>query len=372
MARSKKKKQRKKLLPMRRRHHDSPGMIPGTIMVPEGASAPIISVIAYNDDALTEAILTSSADIPAYLQQWPMTWINVDGLGSADLLRELGDMFQLHALALEDVSNTHHRAKTEDYDDYLFIITHMMRQIDGGLDREQISLFIGQNYVLTIQERPGGDILAPVRERLRRGKGRLIRKAGTDYLGYAILDTIVDGYFPIMEHFGDWISTLEDSVIDNPSRTLIGETHDIKRQLQMLRQCIWPMREVIVNMSSDNDIVKEETRLYLRDIRDHVTNIMDLLEIDRERASGLIDVYLSSVNNQMNETMRVLTVIATIFIPLSFIASLYGMNFDTTISPWNMPELKWFYGYPFALGLMALVALILLGYFAKRGWIKSV
>lgn len=371
MNRGGRKRQHKKWRAMRRRHHDKPGTAPGTITEPEDACNPMISVMAYNETDLIEKNLSRLTEIRAHLQQWPITWINVDGLGSADILRELGDIFQLHALALEDVSNTHHRAKAEDYDDYLFVITHMLRQMDDGLDREQISLFIGNNFVLTIQERPGGDILDSVRDRLRRGKGRLIRKAGGDYLGYTILDTIIDGYFPIMEHFGDEISLLEDSVIDNPSRTLIGETHDIKRQLQLLRQCIWPMREVIVNMSSDNNIIKEETRLYLRDIRDHVTNIMDLLEIDRERASGLIDVYLSSVNNQMNETMRVLTVIATIFIPLSFIASVYGMNFDTSISPWNMPELNWFYGYPFALGLMALVALILLGYFARRGWVRA-
>lgn len=370
MAHSRKKKQRKKMPPMRRRHHDRPGTTPGTIGIPEGACAPVISLMAYSETALSEKTLTAAAEIPDYLQQWPMTWINVDGLGSATLLQELGDILGLHPLALEDVSNTHHRAKAEDYDDHLFIITHMMREIEAGLDREQISMFIGRNYVLTIQERPDGDVLDPVRDRLRRSKGRLIRSAGADYLGYAILDTIIDGYFPIMEHFGDWISALEDGVVENPSGALIGETHDIKRQLQLLRQCIWPMREVIVNMSSDNDIIKDGTRPYLRDLRDHVTNIMDLLEIDRERASGLIDVYLSSINNQMNETMRVLTVIATIFIPLSFIASLYGMNFNTAISPWNMPELNWLYGYPFALGVMALVALGLLGFFAKRGWIK--
>jgi magnesium transporter len=345
-------------------------MVPGTLVVPEGASAPVITVIAYNDNDLIEQKISSVSEIPALLEKWPSTWINVDGLGSAEVLKELGDLFKLHPLALEDVSNIHHRAKAEEYDDYLFVITHMMRILNEELSREQLSLFIGRNYVLTVQERDDGDVLEPVRERLRRSKGRLIRKGGSNYLGYALLDATVDGYFPVMEHFGDWISGLEDKVIGNPDGDMIAETHRVKRELRLMRQAIWPMREVIINISGDNNIISDETRIYLRDCRDHVINIIDLLEIDRERASGLIDIYLSSVNNQMNETMKVLTVIATIFIPLSFIASVYGMNFDTSISPWNMPELEWVYGYPFALGLMAFVALLLLGYFAKRRWIR--
>jgi magnesium transporter len=354
----------------RRRHHDQPGTAPGTLSVPEGASTPVITVIAYNDSDLIEQTLSSAQEIPSFLAQWPVTWINIDGLGSIELLDQLGQIFKLHPLALEDVSNLHHRSKAEDYDDYFFIITHMMRMIDDQLDNEQLSIFIGKKFILTLQEREDGDILNPVRERLRRGKGRLIRKAGADHLGYAILDATVDGYFPIMEHIGDHISLLEDDVIDKPDRDMIAETHRVKRDLRILRQAMWPMRETISNISGDNDIVTDETRVYLRDCRDHVINIMDLLEIDRERASGLIEIYLSSINNQMNETIKVLTIISTIFIPLSFIAGVYGMNFDTSISSWNMPELKWAYGYPFALGIMAFIALLLLGYFSKRGWIR--
>lgn len=369
MARRKKKKQAYKPTHSRRRHHDQPGMVPGTLIIPEGASAPVITVIAYNESDLVEQTVSSVNAIPAILSQWQTTWINVDGLGSADVLNELGNLFNIHPLALEDVSNVNHRAKAEEYDDYLFIITHMMRILDKQLNTEQLSIFIGKNFVLTIQERDDGDVLEPVRERLRRSKGRLIRRGGASYLGYALLDATVDGYFPVMEHFGDWISLLEDKVVDHPDHDMITETHLVKRELRTLRQAIWPMREVIMNVSGDNDIISEETRIYLRDCRDHVINIIDLLEVDRERAAGLIDIYLSSVNNQMNETMRVLTVIATIFIPLSFIASVYGMNFDTQISKWNMPELEWIYGYPFALSLMGLTALGLLGYFAKRGWL---
>lgn len=354
----------------RRRHHDQPGTAPGTLSVPEGAIAPVITVMAYNDSDLVEQTLSSAQDIPAFLAQWPVTWINIDGLGSVELLNQLGQIFKLHPLSLEDVSNIHHRSKAENYDDYIFIITHMMRIIDDQLDNEQLSIFIGKNYVLTLQERAGGDILNPVRERLRRGKGRLIRKTGADYLGYAILDATVDGYFPIMEYIGDHISLLEDTVIDKPDHDMIAETHRVKRDLRILRQAMWPMRETISNISGDNDIVTDETRVYLRDCRDHVISIMDLLEIDRERASGLIEIYLSSINNQMNETIKVLTIISTIFIPLSFIAGVYGMNFDTAASGWNMPELKWPYGYPFALGIMASIALLLLGYFARRDWIR--
>ncbi|HEY0902193.1 MAG TPA: magnesium/cobalt transporter CorA [Micavibrio sp.] len=372
MSRGKKSKNRRIGAPSRRRHHDSPGTVPGTIYVPEGASTPVIQVISYNEHELQESTITAASEIPPLLKDGAITWIDVDGLGSVQLLQELGDMFGLHPLALEDVSNLHHRAKIEEYDDHLFVITHMMKMSDGTLDREQLSLFIGKNFILTIQERGhDGDVLNPVRERLRRSQGRLIRKAGADYLGYAILDTIIDGYFPVTEHFGDWISTLEDRVIENPSRIIIGETHDIKRQLQLLRHSIWPMREVVMSISNDSHHITPETRLYLRDLRDHVINVMDLLEIDRERATGLIDIYLTSVNNQMNETMRVLTIIATTFIPLSFITGIYGMNFDRDASPWNMPELGWFYGYPFALSLMAAVALCLIIFFIRRGWLRG-
>jgi magnesium transporter len=354
----------------RLRHHDKPGTTPGTVEPPAGAPQPIITVIAYDENELVESGHIAVSDIPAYLEKWPVTWINVEGLGSVDVLNALGQLFNLHPLALEDVSNTHHRAKAEDYTDYLFIVTHMMRMREEKLDTEQLSIFVGKNYVMTLQEGAEGDVLNPVRDRLRRGKARLIRKASADYLAYAIMDATVDGYFPVLEHFGDWISTLEDRVIETPDRTMIAETHRVKRDLRILRQAMWPLREAISNMSSDNDIVTDATRIYLRDCHDHVVNILDLLEIDRERASGLIEIYLSSINNQMNETMKILTVISTIFIPLGFIASLYGMNFDTSISPFNMPELGWTYGYPFALGLMALVATILLVFFIRKGWVR--
>lgn len=352
----------------RHRHHDTPGIAPGTL-TPANEHASTITVIAYNGEDMIERRLNGPDEIPPCLQQWPVTWINVDGLGSVDTLSQIGEIFELHPLALEDVLNVHHRAKAEDYDRQLFIVAHMLRLQEERLDVEQISMFIGRNYILTFQERPDGDVLEPVRNRLRRGKGRTIRKAGPDYLAYAILDATIDGYFPILEYFSDTISTLEDRVISKPDKSIIADTHRIKRELQTLRHATWPLREVIATLDNDHDLMNDDTKLYLRDCHDHVINVLDLLEMDRERASGLIDIYLSSINNQMNETMRVLTVIATIFIPLSFIASVYGMNFDTSISKFNMPELEWVYGYPFALGLMLTVALGLLVFFKRRGWI---
>lgn len=354
----------------RRRHHDQPGVAPGTLESPEGASVSIITVIAYSEEEFIEEKVASVSDLPAYLKKWPVIWINIDGLGSIDVISALGQMFGLHPLALEDVSNTHHRAKIEDYESYLFIVTHMVRILKETLDTEQLSMFVGKNYVLTLQERNDGDVLDPVRERLRRGKGRMIRKVGADYLAYSLLDATVDGYFPVLEYLGDTINDLEDRVIDKPDRPVIAETHRIKRDLRTLRQAMWPLREAISNLTGDHDIITDNTRIYLRDCHDHIISVLDLLEIDRERASGLIDIYLSSINNQMNETMKVLTIISTIFIPLSFIASIYGMNFDTEISPYNMPELEWVYGYPFALGLMALIASLLLALFIRRGWIR--
>lgn len=356
--------------PTRLRHHERPGTAPGTLVVPVNAAAPVISLISYSENEITESVLESPDAIHDYLKKWPVTWVNIDGLGSVDMLEEVGRIFALHPLALEDVLNLQHRAKAEDYEDHFFIVMHMMRLQDSILNQEQISLFVGDNYVLTFQERNDGDLLDPVRNRLRKGMSRHIRKAGADYLAYSILDATIDGYFPILEYFGDCINALEDSIIEKPGSPVITQTHKIKRELQTLRHAAWPLREVVGTLSGDSTVIKDETKIYLRDCHDHVINVLDILEIDRERASGLIDIYLSSINNQMNEVMKVLTIIATIFIPLSFIASVYGMNFDTSKSPFNMPELAWAYGYPFALSLMLIVAGGLLFYFYRKGWIN--
>jgi magnesium transporter len=238
------------------------------------------------------------------------------------------------------------------------------------LQTEQVSLFLGERFVLTFQEKPG-DCLDCVRDRIRSGTGR-IRQAGPDYLAYAVLDAVIDNFFPVLEGAGEYLEELEATVLSNPDEGTVSKIHGIKRQLLRLRRAVWPQREALNSMLREGtSLIAEDTKVYLRDSYDHTIQIIDLLENYREIASGLMDVYLSSVSNRMNEVMKVLTIFAAIFIPLTFIAGIYGMNFDPERSPWNMPELDWYLGYPFALGLMAAVGVGMLVYFRHKGWIGS-
>ncbi len=347
--------------------HSPPGSAPGTLITPDNALPTVMHAMAYGPDGYVEQGIETPDDIKPLMEKWPVVWVNIDGLGSKDVIEKLRELFNLHPLALEDVMNAYQRPKAEEYGDIAFLIMHMARINDKRLVIEQMSVFMGRNFVLTFQDRPG-DCLNPLRERIRRGTGRQIRSAGTDYLTYSLLDSVVDSYFPVLEHYGEWIDRLEDEVIFKPVRATIERIHLIKRKLNRLRHAIWPMREMISGFSARIHGVTDQTRLYLRDCADHQMQILDLMETDRERASSLIDIYLSSISNRMNEIMKVLTIITTIFIPLSFISGVYGMNFDTS-SPWNMPELHWHYGYPIVLSIMALIALCLVIYFKKRGWI---
>jgi len=347
------------------RKKKKPGTAPGTLTAPEGAPASVMTMMAYNHENLTEKEIASPDEIAPFLQSCDVVWVNIDGLGTVEILEEFGRILNLHMLALEDVLNTNHRPKTEDYGDHLFIVTRMASLKEGNLDIEQISLFVGKKFVLTFQEK-AGDCLDPVRNRIRNGKR--IRVLYSDYLAYAIVDAISDGYFPALETFGELLYALEDEVVKRPRQELIARIHDTKRDLRSLRHSLWPMREMLNGFAADTDVVREQTRPYLRDAQDHVIQALDMLETYREMASGLLDIYLSSVSQKMNEVMKVLTIIATIFIPLSFIAGVYGMNFDTSY-PLNMPELRWEYGYPAVMGCMAAVAIGLLFYFKRRGWL---
>jgi len=340
---------------------------PGTLVEPEDAPPPVMTLVAYDQQQLVERNLDKPEDIPPFLDAYQVVWINVDGLGDADLLERLGAVLTLHPLALEDVLNTDHRPKVESYHDNVFIVTRMARIRDDGLDIEQVSLFLGEKFVLSFQERPG-DCLDPVRARIRKGGTRL-RFLGPDYLAYALIDAIIDGYFPVLEHYSDRLNEMEDRVVAQPESHSVAVIHELKRELQVLRHGIWPLREALRTLSGDMPFVRDDTRLFLRDCQDHVIQVVDILETYRERAAGLTDLYMSSLSNKMNEVMKVLTIIATIFIPLSFVAGVYGMNFNPDASPFNMPELQWYLGYPFALGIMILVAAALLYYFRRKGWI---
>lgn len=352
------------------RKRTAPGAPPGAISVDPTAPPAVIRVIAYGPDQLHEETIKEPEGIVDFLGQWPVTWVDVTGLGDAGIIQKLGELFNIHPLALADVVHVHQRAKVEEYDHQIFIVSRMITLKDGHLDSEQLSLFLGKNFVVTFQER-SGDCLDPVRERIRKGTGR-IRGCGADYLTYAVLDAVIDHYFPVLEAYGEQLESLEDRVILRPDSELISQVHEIKRQLLAIRRAIWPKREAMnALMRGETPLVTDETRIYLRDCYDHTIQIIDLLENYREIASGLTDLYLSSLSNRMNEVMKVLAIFATIFIPLTFVAGIYGMNFDTERSPWNIPELKWYLGYPFALGLMAIIAVVMLFYFRKKGWIGS-
>ena len=279
----------------------------------------------------------------------------------------VGEAFGLHRLALEDVLNVHQRPKIESYADHLFVVARMAEWC-GHLETEQLGLFIGEDFVVTFQERPGDDF-GPVRERLRGARG-LLRKSGPDYLAYALLDAIVDRYFPVLEGYGERIEELEDEVLETPHPEDLRAVHAIRRDLLTLRRAVWPLRDALASLQREpHPLIAKETRLYLGDLYDHTVQVIDFVETHREITASLVEMHLASISNRLNEVMRVLTIIATIFIPLTFVVGVYGMNFDPDSSPWNMPELRWRYGYPAVLVAMLAIVAGLLGWFRWRGWI---
>ncbi|MHB9049429.1 MAG: magnesium/cobalt transporter CorA [Pirellulales bacterium] len=356
----------------KRRHfhrRTPPGAPPGTLVVDPAAPRPVVSVIAYGPEGFAERQIDDIGQVREFLGQWPITWIDVDGLGDTRTVCQLGEMLGLHQLALEDVVNVHQRAKVEPYGDHLFIVTRMIRMTDR-LETEQISLFVGPNFVLTFQEHRG-DCFDPVRERLRQSHGG-IRETDTGFLAYALVDSVIDGYYPVLEQYGERLDRLEDDVLQYGNHDIIARIHEVKSDLFQLRRAIWPHRDAVNELVRDpHPLITGDTRVYLRDCYDHVVQLIDLVETYRELGADLRDLHLATISNRTNEIMKVLTVIATVFMPLTFIAGLYGMNFHTDVSPWNMPELTWYLGYPFALALMGLVAGWMLLFFRRRGWLGS-
>jgi magnesium transporter len=326
-----------------------------------------MSLFAYDDGRLVEHHGATLADIEERAAGLPRIWVDVQGLANVELIRGLGERYGLHQLTIADIVNAHQRPKLERHDDHLFIVLRLPDRTEG-LVTEQLSILLGRDFVLTFQERPG-DCFDPVRERLRRPESPM-RGRGVDYLAYALIDALVDSYFPLLESYGEQIEALEERVIARPEPARVVQIQRLRRELLEVRRALWPQREVLsALLREDTPCIAPGTRLFLRDCADHTAQLLDVVEIHREVSSGLLDLHLSSVSTRMNEIMKVLTIIATIFIPLGFIAGLYGMNFDTEISPFNMPELKWRFGYPFALALMLAVALGMLAYFWRKGWL---
>ncbi|MBW4593174.1 MAG: magnesium/cobalt transporter CorA [Brasilonema angustatum HA4187-MV1] len=353
--------------------YHQPATIPGTIIIPTDASPPQMTLIDYNTRDVIRKEIKTPEECASYLDTASVSWVEVQGLGDEGILRRLGDVFDLHPLVLEDIVNLVERPKIEDYEDHLVIICRMVvpKEKKYGFYSEQVSLVLGKNYLLTVQEEPDHDCLEGVRSRICNNKG-IIRKRKADYLAYSLLDAIIDGYFPVLEDYGEQIEDLEEEVMLNPSRHTLQKIYQIRRELLQLRRYIWPQRDAINSLIRDgSELISEEVRIYLRDCYDHTVQVMDMLETYRELATGLMDVYLSAVSNKMNEVMKFLTVISSIFIPLTFLAGIYGMNFSTEKSPLNMPELNWYWGYPMCLALMAVIAFVQVFFFWRRGWFKN-
>jgi magnesium transporter len=344
-----------------------PGTPPGTLRIRPDAPAPKVSLMSYDPEGLEETAITDTNALTGIRAKHAVTWIDVTGLGDEATLLSLGERFGLHRLALEDVVNVTQRPKVEEYEGHYYIVLRMPRGHDT-VETEQLSIFLGADFVLTFQEEPG-DCLEPIRKRIREGRAR-IRGAGPSYLAYAILDAVIDSYFPILDHYGERLLALEERLLAERIRVPISNIHDLKRDLMHLRGSIRPLREELALLvRADHPLLTPATQMFLRDAYDHVIQLMDHLETDRELVSNLIELHRSNEANRLNEVMKVLTIIATLFIPMSFVAGVYGMNFNTERSPWNLPELDWYLGYPFALGIMLAVAVGMLIYFRRKGWL---
>ena len=329
-----------------------------------------VSVFEFNETDVLEREITDVNECVSYINTDNVSWINIDGVHDANMIESIGSVFGLHPLVLEDIMNTGQRPKFESFDSYLFFVLKMLYTDEKTKEirSEQISIILLNNVVLCFQEKPG-DIFDRIRNRIRSNTGR-VRKMGADYLTYSLIDTIVDHYYVIMESIGGFIDELDDELIANPSPITLEKIHRLKADIIFLRKSIWPLRDLINNLlREESGLMKDSTTIYLRDVYDHTVQVMDTIETFRDIVSGMFEMYMSTVSNKMNEVMKVLTIFASIFIPLTFVAGLYGMNFNPAVSPFNMPELNWFYGYPFALIIMVCMVGLMLYYFKRKNWL---
>ncbi len=340
------------------------GAPPGTIMYSgKGTTEKAkITLIEYNETELIEKAFYDFSECLESVKPGMVKWIDVDGIHNVELIEKIGKHFKIHPLTLEDIANTNQRSKFEDYDSYVVSITKMIYYNNGEIKSEQLSIILMEGMVISFQEIDGGDAFDMIRNRIRQGKGR-IRKMGADYLAYALLDAVVDCYFNVLEKFGDRIELLEEELMKEPSKQTLKQLYHMKREMIFLRKAVWPMRELISNLErSETELIKPSTDIYLRDLHDHSVRVIDSVETFRDLLSGMMDIYLSSVSNRMNEVMKVLTIITTIFVPVTFIVGVYGMNFDF------MPELHSQWGYPLTWLVIITTIVSLLVYFRRKKW----
>jgi magnesium transporter len=362
-------KKRRERLSHHTRQQFHPGASPGTLQPQPDAEKTIINVMAYGPTSIEEHYQQTVEQVKAVLGKHPVLWVNVEGLADVALIEELGNLFKIDRLALEDVVATRHRPKTEEHDLYDFVVARKVNY-DTCFHTDQVSLFVGANWVLSFHEH-ASTFLEPVRERIEKSRGK-IRKLGTDYLAYAIVDCLVDHYFPVLSAFHDQIAELDAEVFHNPSHNFLSVLRELRNDLLKFQGIAMPMLDVLNKwLAHPGGRVAKTTKPFIKDCLDHMLQVIDQIESLRLNSSDLMNQYHSNMTHKLNETMKVLTIIATIFIPLTFITSIYGMNFDPSTSPLNMPELKWAYGYPAVLAMMALIGGGMLFYFHKKGWLRG-
>lgn len=348
------------------------GLSPGTLVyVGDDKDEQVqISLIDYDKDNYNSKVLEGLEECRQLKDSPTVTWINVDGVHDVSQIEKLCRQFDIHPLIVEDIVNSTQRPKVDVFDDYLYLVLRMHRfgEKGGEILSEQVSLVLGRNFLLTFQEKQG-DTFDSVRNRIKNNKGK-VRKMGADYLAYALIDSVIDSFFSVLERTGEEIEELEDELVSEPTPETLQKIHVLKREMILLRKSVWPLREVISALQrEETEFITDAISVFIKDLYDHTIQIIDTVETFRDLIGGMLDIYLSSISNKMNEVMKVLTIFAALFIPLTFIAGIYGMNFNPAVSPFNMPELNWFYGYPFALVLMAVTVSGLLVYFRRKRWL---
>jgi magnesium transporter len=350
---------------MQKVRYHQPGTAPATLVVPpeQVGHKPIIKLIDYDAHSVEEREIHHVEDVFQCLENKKVSWIDVSGLGDVELLRQLGRHFHIHPLALEDVLITGQRPKVDEYDGQLFILLQMVYEDDDQeLIFEQVSLVVGKNFVITIQEMPGRDVFDPVRLRIREGGGNA-RFMASDYLAYALIDAVVDHFFPIVESLGESIEDMQESLLELPTREKLEGVHEFRKALSQLRRAVWPARDVCARLwREETGLISDRTKPFLRDCYDNTMSIIDLLESYRDAIRNVMDLYISSLSMRTNEVMRVLTIISTIFIPLTFLVGVYGMNFE------HMPELHMPFGYEALWAVMLIVALSMVAFFKRQKW----
>ena len=340
------------------------GMPPGTLVETKAPTETRYELFDFTSDEYHEHHGRGLPEFEPFEDESTITWLNITGVEDDELLRKIGTQFKIHPVVLEDIQNTVQRPKLEEYENYLFFTLRMMRwsEGDGEIISEQLSIIIGDHYVISFQEQPG-DVFESIRDRIREGKGR-VRRYGSDYLGYALLDMVVDTYFLIMERLEDNMENIEEGIVDGEGHKVMGDLREVRKRLISIRRAVWPLREMMnLTQKQELPLIETATRIYFKDLYDHVLRIIDTLELMKETSSTLADSYQTELSNDMNSVMKVLTIIATIFIPLTFIAGIYGMNFQ------HMPELALPWAYPAVWSVMLIVAAVMLVFFKYKKWL---